>query len=90
MTRLDARAVGEAAWRLGAGRARKEHEVSPSAGVVCLAKPGDSVDAGQPILELHTEDRSLFEHAIEALDGGIDIEAEPPQPRPMILERIRA
>ena len=28
---LDALAVGEAAWRLGAGRARKEHSVRPGA-----------------------------------------------------------
>ena len=90
ITRLDARAVGDAAWRLGAGRTHKEDEVSPSAGVVCLAKPGDEVEEGEPILELHTEDPGLFEHAIEALAGGIDIEAEPAEPRPMILERIRA
>jgi thymidine phosphorylase len=85
LTRLDARSVGEAAWRLGAGRARKEHAVSPSAGVVCLAKPGESVEEGQPILELHTEDPRLFGPAVEALSGGIDIDAEPPEPRPLIL-----
>ncbi|MDQ3752440.1 MAG: thymidine phosphorylase [Actinomycetota bacterium] len=90
LTHLDARSVGDAAWRLGAGRARKEHAVSPSAGVVCLAKPGERVEEGQPILELHTEDQALFGHAIEALAGGIDIEAEPPDPRPLILDRIRA
>ena len=44
---LDARAVGVAAWRLGAGRARKEDQVSAAAGVICLAKPGDRVDAGR-------------------------------------------
>src|SRR5690606_32821225 len=48
--RLDARAVGVAAWRLGAGRARKEDAVSPTAGVICLAKVGDEVTAGQPLL----------------------------------------
>ncbi|MBA3630518.1 MAG: thymidine phosphorylase, partial [Actinobacteria bacterium] len=61
VTRLDARAVGDAAWRLGAGRTRKEDDVSPSAGVVCLAKPGDEVEEGQPVLELHTEDHGLFD-----------------------------
>ena len=44
---LDARAVGVAAWRLGAGRARKEDPVSAAAGIICLAKPGDAV-AGRP------------------------------------------
>ncbi|MGA7688456.1 MAG: thymidine phosphorylase, partial [Jiangellales bacterium] len=37
---LDAMAVGVAAWRLGAGRSRKEDPVSPGAGVVMHAKPG--------------------------------------------------
>ncbi|HEY8057211.1 MAG TPA: thymidine phosphorylase, partial [Acidimicrobiales bacterium] len=41
--RLDAMAVGVAAWRLGAGRARKEDAVSATAGVICHAKVGDSV-----------------------------------------------
>ena len=41
LTRLDARAVGVCAWRLGAGRARKEDPVSDAAGVVCRAKPGE-------------------------------------------------
>ena len=38
LTRLDAMAVGLAAWRLGAGRARKEDPVQAGAGVV-LARP---------------------------------------------------
>ena len=46
LTGLDALAVGTAAWRLGAGRARKEDAVSAAAGVICLAKPGDRVQAG--------------------------------------------
>jgi pyrimidine-nucleoside phosphorylase len=45
LTRLDARAVGVCAWRLGAGRARKEDPVSEAAGVVCRVKPGDAVAA---------------------------------------------
>ena len=38
LTRLDAMAVGLAAWRLGAGRARKGDPVQAGAGVV-LARP---------------------------------------------------
>jgi thymidine phosphorylase len=73
LTRLDALAVGTAAWRLGAGRARKEDAVSPAAGVVMLAKPGDSVQAGQPLLQLHADDESRIPRALAALDNGIDI-----------------
>ncbi|MDT4984527.1 MAG: thymidine phosphorylase [Pseudonocardiales bacterium] len=73
LTRLDALAVGVAAWRLGAGRARKEDAVAAGAGVVMLAKPGDEVREGQPLLELHTDDPALFGRALEALDGGYNI-----------------
>ena len=71
LTRLDARAVGVAAWRLGAGRARKEDPVSPSAGVICLAKPGEWVEEGQPVLELRADDEARFGPALEALAGAM-------------------
>jgi thymidine phosphorylase len=67
VTRLDARAVGVAAWRLGAGRARKEDTVSHTAGVRCLAKPGDYVRRGDPVLELHADDPARFKAALAAL-----------------------
>jgi thymidine phosphorylase len=89
LRRLDARAVGVAAWRLGAGRARKEDPVSPSAGVVCLATPGEEVIAGQPVLELRSDDRARFERAQEALRGAIEVGSQPPEPAEIVLERIR-
>ncbi|MDT4949245.1 MAG: thymidine phosphorylase [Pseudonocardiales bacterium] len=88
LTRLDALAVGVAAWRLGAGRARKEDPVSPGAGVVLHAKPGDQVVAGQPLLELHADEPARFGRALEALEGGYDIAAEAPARTPLILDRI--
>ncbi len=90
VTRLDALAVGTAAWRLGAGRSRKEDPVSAVAGAVCVAKEGDAVDEGQPIIELHIDDPSRVEAAVEALDGAIDVGPEPPERKPLILDRIRA
>jgi thymidine phosphorylase len=86
--RLDARAVGVAAWRLGAGRARKEDPVSASAGVMCLAKPGDKVAKGQPLLELHTDQSERLQWAREALENSIDIGDTTPAPLPIVLEVI--
>jgi thymidine phosphorylase len=86
--RLDARAVGVAAWRLGAGRARKEDAVSAAAGVICLVKPGERVTAGQPVLELRTDDEARFGRAAAALEGAIGIGAAPPEPLSVVLERI--
>jgi thymidine phosphorylase len=73
LTRLDAMAVGLAAWRLGAGRARKEDAVQAGAGVVWHARPGDDVHEGDPLLTLLTDDEDRFDRALEALDGGYDI-----------------
>lgn len=60
---------GIAAWRLGAGRARKEDPVAHAAGIDLHAKIGDTVRAGQPLLTLHTDEPARFARAIEALDG---------------------
>jgi thymidine phosphorylase len=88
LRRLDARAVGVAAWRLGAGRARKEDPVSAAAGVFCLAKPGERVEAGQPVLELRADDESRFARAVTALEGAIEIGEQPPAAGPLVIERI--
>jgi len=88
MQRLDARAVGVAAWRLGAGQARQEHPVDPAAGVLCLVKPGEQVERGQPILELRSNDADRIAGARQALDAAVEIGPQPPAERPLILERI--
>jgi thymidine phosphorylase len=85
---LDARAVGVAAWRLGAGRARKEDPVSAAAGVICLAKPGDAVVAGQPVLELRSDDAGAFGRARDALAGAIGIGPDAPEPASLVIDRI--
>jgi thymidine phosphorylase len=90
ITAMDARAVGVAAWRLGAGRARKEDPVSAAAGIMCLAKPGDRVEAGQPVLELRADDPARFERAQEALRRAITIGPERLEAADPVLERISA
>jgi len=88
VSRLDALAVGVAAWRLGAGRARKEDPVSASAGIVLRRVPGERVRAGEPLLELRTEDPARFEGAMRALDGAVEIADAAPGTTPLILGRI--
>jgi thymidine phosphorylase len=98
LTTLDAYAVGVAAWRLGAGRARKEDPVQAGAGVELHAKPGDRVRAGAPLLTLHTDTPERFEPALAALEGAaIRIEESgreepaavaPAAAAPIVLDRI--
>jgi len=88
---LDALAVGVASWRLGAGRARRQDAVQAAAGILCLAKPGDQVVAGQPVFELHTDTPERFAAAMADLEGALVIApagtaVERPQ---LILDTIR-
>jgi thymidine phosphorylase len=88
VARLDAYAVGVAAWRLGAGRARAGDAVQAGAGVEIHAKPGDAVRAGEPLLTLHTDEPARFERALAALDDGFAIESDAPAPTDIVLDRI--
>jgi thymidine phosphorylase len=90
LTELDAYAVGVAAWRLGAGRARKEDPVQAGAGVELHAKPGAQVTEGQPLLTLHTDTPERFPYALEALTTGITVAAPGTafEAAPIVLDRI--
>ncbi|KRE62174.1 thymidine phosphorylase [Nostocoides sp. Soil756] len=90
VTRLDAYGVGVAAWRLGAGRARKEDPVQAGAGVELHVKPGATVRAGERLMTLHTDTPERFARAEEALDGAVTI--APAGSRtdigPVVIDRI--
>ena len=89
LTRLDALQVGVAAWRLGAGRARKEDVVQPGAGVQWHARPGDPVRAGAPLLTLHTDTPERFERALASLEGAFDIaDVDVADRPPLLIDRI--
>ncbi|MFN3867318.1 MAG: thymidine phosphorylase [Demequina sp.] len=72
ISRLDALGVGVAAWRLGAGRARKEDVVQASAGVTLHRTLGDRVSKGDLIMTLHTETESRMPRGLAALDEACD------------------
>jgi len=69
LVKQEALPFGVAAWRLGAGRARKEDPVQHAAGIDLHAKPGDAVRKGQPLFTLSADEPARFARALEALDG---------------------
>jgi thymidine phosphorylase len=85
---VDALAVGVAAWRLGAGRARKEDPVSATAGVMCLVREGDRVEKDQPIFELHADDEAHLERGRVTIAGALRVGSEPRQPAKLLLDFI--
>ena len=92
LTEQDAKAVGVAAWRLGAGRARQGEQVQHGAGVLLHAKRGDVVRAGQPLATLLTDDAGRIPRALEVLQGAHVIApagTSVPE-RPIVAGRIAA
>ncbi|RVW05185.1 thymidine phosphorylase [Rhodococcus xishaensis] len=86
---LDAMAVGLAAWKLGAGRARPGESVQAGAGVELHAKPGDGVSAGTPLVTLHTDTPERFAAAKRALTSAWTIQPYTPMvTTPLVIERI--
>jgi len=88
VVRLDALAVGTAAWRLGAGRERKEDPVDPGAGLVLGAGLGERVTAGQPIATLHASTAERLADGRAALAGAVDIADSPAATEPLVLEKV--
>ena len=91
VTSMNALAIGIAAWRLGAGRARKEDQVSEGAGILLHKKPGDTVSAGEPLLTMFTDQDARFELAEQALAQApitIGERSEMIAQLPLIIERI--
>lgn len=80
--------LGMAAMLLGAGRMTKESSIDPSAGIVLLKKPGDTVKQGDALMTLHTNDSTLFESAAAELDKAVRIGNEKPDEIPLIIDFI--
>ncbi|MET7803851.1 thymidine phosphorylase [Micromonospora chersina] len=85
---IDAYAMGVAAWRLGAGRARKEDPVSIPAGVVLHKRPGDRVRVGEPLFELRAEHAERIPAALAEAERAVRIAPDAPAATPLVIERI--
>ncbi|WP_027342601.1 thymidine phosphorylase [Hamadaea tsunoensis] len=88
VTAVDAMGIGLAAWRLGAGRARKEDPVSAAAGVLLKAKPGDRVAAGDVLAELRADDAARIPAALPDAEGAFTLADAPVAGRPLVIDRV--
>jgi thymidine phosphorylase len=85
---VDAYGIGVAAWRLGAGRARKEDPVSAAAGIVLHGKPGDRVRAGDPLYELHTDEPDRLPAALALAREAVVVADAAPPPPTLVIDRL--
>ena len=80
--------IGLAALRLGAGRIHKEDAIDHAVGIVCLAKRGDRVEAGQALAEIHARDGESAEQAARAVEACYRIGGEEPEQKPIVLDVV--
>ncbi len=85
---VDALDVGIAAWRLGAGRARKEDAVSAAAGVECLVREGDAITKGHPMFVLHADDEAHLQLGRDAIAHAVVVGERRVNAEALLLERI--
>jgi pyrimidine-nucleoside phosphorylase len=86
VTRLGARAVGIAALELGAGRRTKADPVDHAVGVLCFAKRGDTVLAGDDLAEVHARDDAAAERAAASVLAAYEIGDAGPPDRGIVLD----
>ncbi len=84
------RAVGQGIIALGGGRRRMEDAVQHAVGFVITARPGDVVEAGQPIATIHARDAEGLEAGATALREAILIGSGPAAPRQLVSHRVTA
>lgn len=85
---VDALAVGTSAWRLGAGRTRKEDDVDPGAGVVLAVGLGDRVAAGQVLATLHASTAERLSSGRAALEQAFEMADLPVASPPLVLSKV--
>jgi pyrimidine-nucleoside phosphorylase len=88
VTRLGALAVGVASVHLGAGRAVKDAPIDHSVGIVCRAKRGDRVAAGDVLAEIHALDDASADAAAAQVQAAYTLATDAPEPRGTILETL--
>jgi pyrimidine-nucleoside phosphorylase len=86
VSRIGAVRVGLAALRLGAGRRTKDDSIDHAVGIVCRAKRGDRVRAGEPLAEVHARDNAAADGAAADVADAYELGGEAPPARPIVLE----
>ncbi|MCC5849869.1 MAG: thymidine phosphorylase [Verrucomicrobia bacterium] len=88
VTDVNADAVGRAVLVLGGGRTRAEDGIDHAVGLSDLVTPGQSIEKGQPLYNLHGNDDKRIQQARELLRDAIQIADEKPAPPVLIYNRM--
>jgi thymidine phosphorylase len=85
---LDARALGELAVALGAGRSKVDQAIDPRVGIELCVRRGEAVERGQTLGFLHLRRRSEAPSFAAAASRAIGIAATRPRPARRVLAAL--
>ena len=85
---VEPRAIGRGIIGLGGGRTTMADVIDPAVGFVITAKPGDRVEAGEPLASIYARDRGGIERGRATLRSAIVIADEAEPPLPLISHRV--
>jgi pyrimidine-nucleoside phosphorylase len=83
LSQVQARSVGEAAVRLGAGRAKKSDPIDHAVGFIIHHKVGDKLNQGEPLFTIHANDESKLAEARQAVLAAHGFSADKIAPLPL-------
>jgi thymidine phosphorylase len=88
VARVEPKTIGRAIVEMGGGRTHMDDIIDPSVGFVITARPGDWVEAGEPLATVFARDRTGVMSGRQALRSAIVIADEAEPPLPLISHRI--
>lgn len=88
VTRLRALDIGIAALELGAGRRTKADPVDHAVGILCFAKRGDRVLAGDDLAEIHARTDAAAERAAAAVITAYELGDDAPPERGILFDVV--
>jgi pyrimidine-nucleoside phosphorylase len=89
VARCDALTIGQAAVRLGAGRATKEDAIDPGVGITIHAKVGDQITAGAPLATVRSREADRLAACLSVLEAAWEFAGDPVEPQPLVLGEVR-
>jgi len=88
MSVTNCRDIGLAALALGAGRRKSSDSIDPAVGLTMLARAGDRISKGQPLVNIHHRAGNGIDECRSYLDSALTITLDPPPLQPLIIEKI--
>jgi thymidine phosphorylase len=86
---VNADLIGRAVLLLGGGRTQVTDTIDPAVGISDLCKIGDTVLLGQPLLNIHANDRSKLDAAKQMAQDAITLSDSSGTAPALIVETIR-